>query len=73
MDYNVESLVLLAVAILISIWVTIWGEMSDQTSSYILPSTENIGRGVRIFLYHCGLQLLHVLAYLCNSKLEANC
>ena len=47
--------------------------MSDQSSSYILPSTENIGRGVRIFLYHCGLQLLHALAYLCNSKLEANC
>lgn len=37
MDYNLGSLVLLAVAILITIWVTIWGE--DVRSVFKLHSS----------------------------------
>ena len=35
MDYNLGSLVLSAVAILITIWVTIWGKKSDQAKQNI--------------------------------------
>lgn len=35
MDYNLGSLVLSAVAILITIWVTIWGKMSEQSKQNV--------------------------------------
>lgn len=35
MDYNLGSLILSAVAILITIWVTIWGKISDQSKQNV--------------------------------------
>lgn len=35
MDYNLGSLILSVVAILITIWVTLWGKMSDQSKQNV--------------------------------------
>ena len=35
MDYNLGSLILSVVAILITVWVTLWGKMSDQSKQNV--------------------------------------